>query len=55
MNTWYDMSGNANNMSEHNAITKRKNAAGSWGATQNSIALDPIRMEVSRSLMDGRT
>jgi hypothetical protein len=26
MNTWYDMSGNANNMSEHNAITKRKNA-----------------------------
>jgi hypothetical protein len=49
MNTWYDMSGNANNMSEHNAITKRKNAAGSWGATQNSIALDPIRMEVSRS------
>jgi hypothetical protein len=26
-----DMSGNANNMSEHNAITKRKNAAGSWG------------------------
>jgi hypothetical protein len=39
MNTWYDMSGNANNMSEHNAITKRKNAAGSWGATQNSIAL----------------
>jgi hypothetical protein len=41
-------------MSEHNAITKRKNAAGSWGATLNSIALDPIRMEVSRSLMDGR-
>jgi hypothetical protein len=39
-------------MSEHNAITKRKNAAGSWGATLNSIALDPIRMEVSRSPMD---
>jgi hypothetical protein len=42
MNTWYDMSGNANNMSEHNAITKRKNAAGSWGcdAEFNCIGSD---------------
>lgn len=42
MNTWYDMSGNANNMTEHNAITKRKNASGSWGcdAEFNCIGSD---------------
>jgi hypothetical protein len=41
-------------MSEHNAITKRKKLLVAGGATLNSIVLDPIRTEVSRSPMDGR-
>jgi hypothetical protein len=31
VNTWFDMSGNGNNITQHNGITKRENPLGKWG------------------------